>query len=298
VHGHGHGLASLALHLLDGSMVITPRASVWRLSLLKAAAFLSAPLSCASAGVPPSAVPASAAVVRFETSERLEEPFVALPVPGHEPAVVSVPQMGTGRRPLLVAAHGAWDRPEPHCALWRRLVGGRAFILCLRGQRTLSHVPHSHAAYYYPHHFALAREALAAINALAARYPEQLDPTAAVFAGFSQGAIQGALVAVLHPKVFPRAVLIEGGNGFFNEWSPFAARQFARGGGKRVLFGCGSPACVRTATRCAGYLERSKVDTRVLHAQGAGHSYGSIMEARLRENFSWLVADDPRWSVD
>jgi predicted esterase len=286
---------------------MAPRTSVWHLCLLKAAALLMVPLSCAgaerraSAQVPPSAetpAGAGASTALSDRSYQLAQAFVELPIPGHEAAVVSVPKVGTGRRPLLVAAHGAWDRPEPHCALWRRLIGRHAFILCLRGQRTLRHVPHSHAAYYYPHHFALAREALAAVEALAARYPEQLDPSAAVFAGFSQGAIHGALVVVLHPKVFPRAVLIEGGNGFFNEWSPFAARKFAQGGGKRVLFGCGSPACVRTAARCAGYLERREIETRVLHAKGAGHSYGSLMEAQLRENFSWIVSDDPRWSVD
>jgi predicted esterase len=230
-------------------------------------------------------------------SVQLEGSLVELLVPGYEPAVVSVPQAAS-RRPLLVAAHGAWDRPEPHCRLWRRVVGDRGFVLCPRGRRTNRHVPHSHAAYYYPDHVALGREALAAIEALAARYPDQLDHSAAVWAGFSQGAIQGALVVVLHAAMFPRAVLVEGGNGFFNEWSPFAARKYARGGGKRVLFGCGSSYCVRTANRCAGYLERAAVDTRVAHAEGAGHSYGSVMEGRLSEHFDWVVADDPRWWRD
>lgn len=224
------------------------------------------------------------------------ELFEELTVPGYEAAVVSVPQSTNERRPLLVAAHGAWDRPEPHCELWRRVTRARGFILCPRGRRTNRHVPREHAAYFYPDHFDLAREALAAIEALAARYPDRLDPSAAVWAGFSQGAIHGALVIVLHPQRFPRAALVEGGNGFFNEWSPFAARKYARGGGERVLFGCGSPYCVRTAERCAGYLDRTGIDTRVAHAQGAGHSYGPTMEHQLREHFDWLVADDPRWA--
>jgi predicted esterase len=236
--------------------------------------------------------PAAAALA---SSHVVDRPFVHLPVPGHEPAVVSVPPRKLGRRPLLVAAHGAWDRPEPHCELWRRLVGDRAFILCPRGKRTDRRVPHDRAAYFYPDHFALAREVLAAIAALAARYPDELDAEAAVWAGFSQGAIHGALLVTLHPQLFPRAALVEGGNGFFNEWSPFAARKYARGGAERVLFGCGSPYCVRTAARCAGFLERSGVSTKVVHAAGAGHSYGSTMEAELRKSFMWLVADDPRW---
>src|SRR5687768_6099467 len=172
-------------------------------------------IACSPAGQAAAGEPAAAALA---TSHVAEPPFVHLPVPGHEPAVVSVPPPGPGPRPLLVAAHGAWDRPEPHCELWRRLVGQRAFILCPRGKRTDGRVPHARAAYFYPDHFALAREALAAIAALSARYPDELDPTAAVWTGFSQGAIHGALVATLHPRIFPRAALIEGGNGFFNEW--------------------------------------------------------------------------------
>jgi predicted esterase len=230
------------------------------------------------------------------TSSEGDDAFVDLTVPGFEAAVVSLPRTLSKRRPLLVAAHGAWDRPEPHCQLWRRVTSAHGFILCPRGQRTNRHVPHEHAAYFYPNHFELAREALAAIEALSARYPDELDPSAVVWAGFSQGAIHGALVIVLHPQLFPRAALVEGGNGFFNEWSPFAARKYARGGGERVLFGCGSPYCVRTAERCSGYLEKTGVETHVAHAEGAGHSYGPTMEQQLREHFAWLVADDPRWA--
>lgn len=233
-----------------------------------------------------------------ERARAAGESFIDLPVPGYEPAVVAVPRPSTRRQPLLLAAHGAWDRAESHCALWRRVAGERGFILCPRGHRTNRKVPPEHAAYYYPDHFALAREVKAAMSALEASYPDRLDASAAIWAGFSQGAIQGALVIVLYPAQFPRAALIEGGNGFFDEWSPFAARKYARSGGQRVLFGCGSVYCVESAQRCAGYLQRSDVATRVFHAEGAGHSYGPAMEARARESFAWLIDGDARWSND
>lgn len=244
-----------------------------------------------------SSLTAPAADVAASTMEAraVDGAFVELSVPGYDTAIVSLPRASSGRWPLLVAAHGAWDRPEPHCQLWRRVTEARGFILCPRGQRTNRHTPHEHAAYFYADHFALAREVLAAVAALSARYPQELDANAAVWAGFSQGAIHGALVVTLHPKLFPRAALVEGGNGFFNEWSPFAARKYARGGGERVLFGCGSPHCVRTAERCAGYLEDYEIETLVAHAHGAGHSYGPTMEQQLREHFDWLVTGDPRW---
>lgn len=250
----------------------------------------------ATSGPPPSAS-ASGPARRAYASGTVphEAAFVDLPVPGYEAAVVSLPRDADGKRPLLVAAHGAWDRPEPHCQLWRRVTAAQGFVLCPRGRRTNRYTPPEHAAYFYPDHFALAREVLAAIDALAERYPERLDRSAAVWAGFSQGAIHGALVIALHPAQFPRAALVEGGNGFFNEWSPFAARKYAGGGGDRVLFACGSVYCVRTAQRCADYLHATQVQTLVAHAPGAGHSYGSLMERQLREHFAWLTAGDPRW---
>jgi predicted esterase len=225
-------------------------------------------------------------------------PFATLPVPGHHDAVVSVPNDAGSPRPLLVATHGAGDRAEWHCELWRAIVGDRGFVLCPQGRRTDARVPHEDAHYYYPDHFALDKEVRAAMAALRARYLDRVDDDRALYTGFSQGAIHGALVITLRPELFPRAALVEGGNGFFDEWSPYAARRFHDGGGERVLFACGSPACVRSAGRCAGYLDKTGVTTRVVHAEGAGHSYGPSMQAELRQSFEWLVEGDARWKVD
>jgi predicted esterase len=225
-------------------------------------------------------------------------PLVTLPVAGHDAAIVSVPRASSSPRPLLVATHGAGDRAEAHCKAWRDIVGDRAFVLCPQGRRTDERVPPDRAGYYYPDHLALDREVRAAIQALRERYGELVDASRAVYTGFSQGAIHGALVVALRPELFPRAALVEGGNGFFNEWSPYAARRFREGGGERVLFACGSAACVRTAERCAGYLEKAGATALVAHARGAGHSYGPAMQAELRATFAWLVEGDERWSGD
>jgi hypothetical protein len=42
-------------------------------------------------------------------------------------------------------------------------------------------------------------------------------------------------------------------------------------------------------------MRRAGLDPRVIHAEGAGHSYGGSMEARLRETFEWLIENDSRW---
>jgi predicted esterase len=231
-------------------------------------------------------------------TEQPEGAVVRLSVPGYNDAIVSLPSAASSPRPLLVATHGAGDRAEWHCAAWREIVGDRAFVLCPQGRRTDERVSHEDAAYYYADHLALDKEVRAGMQALGAQYPERLDASRAVYTGFSQGAIHGALLIALRPELFPRAALVEGGNGFFNEWSPFAARRFRAGGGERVLFACGSEACVRSAERCAGYLEKTGVRARIAHAQGAGHSYGPAMQAQLEATFEWLVEGDGRWLLD
>jgi predicted esterase len=218
-----------------------------------------------------------------------------LDVPAHNPAIVSVPPGSDAPLPLLVATHGAWDRAEGHCELWRAIVGERGFVLCPQGRRTDRRTPHEQAYYYYPDHHALHDEVVAAIAALEAHYPGRVDTRDAVYTGFSQGAIHGARVIVALADLFPRAALVEGGNGFFREWSSAAARRYRAGGGQRVLFGCGSPACVRTAERCADLLRGAEVTARVVHAEGAGHSYGGAMQDEVAASFAWLVEGDARW---
>ena len=222
-------------------------------------------------------------------------PYMELEVPGHVPAVVSLPLGATSKRPVIVATHGAGDRGEYHCELWRRIVENRAFVLCPQGRRMNDGVSHEESYYFYPDHFKLEREVLDALAALEQRFPKYVDASAAMYTGFSQGAIQGALVLVLHPDVFPRALLVEGGHGSYKEWSPYAARKYKDGGGKRVMFACGSHYCVDSARRSARYLDKVGVATNIAHAQGAGHSYGETMETELKKTWEWVVEDDPRW---
>jgi len=222
-------------------------------------------------------------------------PFVELPVPNHRPAVVSLPLGATSRRPVLVAAHGAGDRPEWQCHVWRGIVGDRGFVLCPRGFPTNPYVPPEHTGYFYTTHHALAREIALAFEALVKRFPDHVDPNAPIFTGFSQGAIMGALVLPRHQVRFARAALVEGGYGFFHEWNIHAAQTWTNRGGLRVLLACGRVRCVEQATPTAYYMKRGGLTARILHAPGAGHSYGGSMEVAVRDAFGWLVEGDPRW---
>lgn len=223
-------------------------------------------------------------------------PFIELDVPNHGPAVVSVPLGATSRRPVLVAAHGAGDRPEWQCHVWRGIVGDRAFVLCPRGFPTNPYVPPDHTGYFYTTHHALGREIALAFEALAERFPDYVDREKPVFAGFSQGAIMGALLLPHHSVRFARAALVEGGYGFFQEWNIHAAQTWARQGGVRALLACGRLRCAEQAALTAYYMKRGGLAARVLYAEGAGHSYGGRMEIALREAFAWLAEGDPRFA--
>src|SRR6187402_2399597 len=56
-----------------------------------------------------------------------------LPVPGYGTAVVSVPLGAREPRPVVLALHGNYDRPEWQCEVWRTITGGFPWVLCPRG---------------------------------------------------------------------------------------------------------------------------------------------------------------------
>lgn len=204
--------------------------------------------------------------------------FTTLEVPGFLPAVLFVPP-GTAERPLVVATHGAGGSPEWECEYWRRLTAGKRFVLCLRGKSM-----GASGGFYYPNEHALEAELIAAERALRAAQP-RVSQRDGLYAGFSQGASMGSTFIAKHGGSFPNVALLEG----FQGWSIARARSFARGGGKRVLFACGTAQCNAVATEAARWLERGGVKPRVEYAPGAGHSpLGPVMD-RTRAALPWLL---------
>ena len=217
-----------------------------------------------------------------------------LPVPEHTDAIVVVPG-GSGRKPVLVATHGAGDRAEWHCEIWGAIVRGRGFVLCPQGRRIDNRIPPADSIYYYPDHKVLDREVVAALAALKARFPDRADTMGGVYTGFSQGAIFGALIIAGRPDVFPRAILVEGGHGHYGEWNRAQARKYRRGGGKRVFFACGGRWCNQNAKGIIKMLQKEGIEGRLGYAEGAGHTMSGPMEPHLVDAFEWAISDDPRW---
>jgi pimeloyl-ACP methyl ester carboxylesterase len=176
--------------------------------------------------------------------------------------------------------------------LWRELVGDDVFILCPRGVTMDVYAPPDARGYFYPAHPALGREVHDAIEALAARFPDRVVQEGAIYAGFSQGATMGALAFSSEPAPFSTAVLIEGGA---EQWTLRNARAFKAGGGRRVLFACGRRVCTDAARRSAAYLARAGIESRVVDANGAGHTYEGAVREGVAQALPFALGDDPRW---
>lgn len=217
--------------------------------------------------------------------------LVPLPVDGFRDSIVSVPLGATERRPVLVALHGNYDRPEWQCEVWRGLVGGNVFVLCPRGIPR-DDAPKSEDRWTYGAAAQTEKELFAGLEALKRRFPKHARADRVVFTGFSLGAIQGRGIVQRHPETFPRAVLTEGA---YDGWSAALGKKLRESGVERVLFACGQSACVQSARQSARNLEKGGTPARVANGGNAGHTYdGSVAEAISRE-WRWLVEGETGW---
>jgi hypothetical protein len=206
-----------------------------------------------------------------------------LEVPGFLPAILLVPPGGESR-PLVAAAHGAGGSPEWECDYWARLTTGRAFVLCLRGTAM------GGGSFYYKNHHALRAELAAALSAARTAEP-RIAPGGGIYAGFSQGASMGTLMIAERGTDFPYLVLIEG----FTQWNVALARSFAKHGGRKVSFACGTQQCASKAELSASAIQRAELEARAHHAAGAGHTpLGEVMQL-VEGDLPWLVSGDALW---
>jgi predicted esterase len=253
-------------------MALGRHRSALRLLLLASSALLAAECHLPHGAVALAAEPTASG--RGETR--------AIEVPGFLPALLFVPA-GKEARPLVVAAHGAGGSPEWECEYWSRLLERRSFVLCLRGTSM-----GKAGGYYYKNEHALAAELVAAERALRASEPRVAEG-GGMYAGFSQGASFGSAVIARHGASFPRLALIEG----FERWNIPRARAFAKAGGQRVLFACGTKECNAAASESARWLQKSGVEARVEFAVGAGHTPLDSVQERVQAALPWLLAPAP-----
>lgn len=218
--------------------------------------------------------------------------------PGFDPALLALP--GATRQsspaPLVVATHGAEDDAIAFCAVITRAVQGRAFVLCPRGKRVDRRVPREEARYFYENHLRLGDELDQAVRAATTAFGERLDAARAVYLGYSQGAMMGALLLAGRGRQFPRVVAVEGVYGS-GRWTVDMGARFRRTGGERVLFVCGGSPCAEKARSSALALGEGSgaIATRVVQGPG-GHTYDGPMADTLTRELPWIFGGDPRFA--
>jgi hypothetical protein len=210
-----------------------------------------------------------------------------LDLPGGDRAFLSVPLGATEPRPVMVAVHGAGDRPEWACGGWRGITDAYPFIVCPDG------APSSRDKRRWSSRVAITRSVDAALPALRRRFGAHVAEGPMVYAAFSQGAHHGAWIVRERAADFPLVTLVEGGHGGTGQ--PGFAEQFSTGGGKRMLFACSTPGCAGLYKGPRDGLLRAGVEARIFDAGPVGHNLNGEVIAAMKAPFAWLVRDDPRW---
>jgi predicted esterase len=212
-----------------------------------------------------------------------------LELPGGGVALVSVPLGATEPRPIMVAVHGAGDRPEWACGGWRGVARAYPFIVCPEG------APTGDDRFYWLSTKELQRRVDGAVAAVRERFGGYVSNAPMVYAGFSAGAIYGASLVRDEADRFPTIAMSEGG--YEELTDPTFAVRFHANGGRRVLLGCSTgPGCVARLSEARRLFERAGVEARVNDAGAVGHNLNAEVVQSLRRDWSWLVQDREGWS--
>lgn len=208
-----------------------------------------------------------------------------MPVPGFLDAVVSLPLGAIEARPLALALHGNFDRPEWQCEVWRRITRGEMFVLCPRGVARTD-VPKQLDRWEWGSLEKTRAELRAALSALRTRYPEHVRSGPIVLTGFSLGAILGARLLEDEGLDVGAAVLTEGG---YKGWTSARAKALP-GSLRRVLFACGQTEC-RNAFRyqLQPLFTKAEVPALMVADVSAGHTYDEPLASLIREEWPALL---------
>ncbi len=183
---------------------------------------------------------------------------------------------------LMIAVHGAGDRPEWSCGGWRVVAHLSAFVVCPQGARL---TPQTFA---WVSERQLSDRITVALRVAQARYAPYVDSAPFIFAGFSQGATFAEPFLRKHAAEFPIAILAEGG--YATARSPAFASAFYTAGGRRIVLVCGSDACFRSATSSRKVLEKAGLEVLVIGDVKAGHNLNQEMQHALQRAWPDIAA--------
>jgi predicted esterase len=211
-----------------------------------------------------------------------------LPLADGELAYVVPPIGAREPRPLVLAVHGAGDRPEWACGGWRLGTNEYPFVVCPEGLKMDAQ------RFGWDSPRTIQTRAQAALEAVRTRFGAYVAEGPTVYAGFSQGATLAAQVLLEQRDGFPVVVLAEGGYDLLRN-EQFLLRLRERGTA-RVLIVCGSPACFLTAANVKANLEHAGLESFVAGDPLSGHNLNQRMQDALHPVWLELTNGLPNWS--
>lgn len=220
-------------------------------------------------------------------------PFEDLDIPPRPRPFVSAPSQ-RGARPVLVALHGMGDRPDWTCGAWREVIHASAWVVCPRGKVNTEWSTKDDTRYSLLEPMPeLEAHIDAALAALSAKHPGEVDLDHPMLAGFSWGASQVAYLANRrNDGRYTRVAVVEGGY----DAVLGSARALKGRGVARVLIGAGQKGNDAAGKHLRASLEREGVSARAGYAP-VGHTFDVPLQKALAEHFAWWVEGDARFAA-
>lgn len=212
----------------------------------------------------------------------------SLPLDGAGLAYVTPPVGARESRPLMVAVHGAGDRPEWACGGWRLAASEYAFVVCPRG------LPMGSDRFAWDQPKTIQKAVERSVAAARVRFGRYIASGPTIYVGFSQGATLAERALLDDDAAYARVALAEGGYALLRD-AAFLRRLKAHGT-ERALLVCGSAACFTTARGAEAALRRAGLDPQIAGDPAAGHNLNERMQVALRAAWPAFVQGLPNWS--
>jgi hypothetical protein len=214
------------------------------------------------------------------------QPWLAeLEVAGFGSAKLALPLGARRPRPLLIALHGDFDRPEWTCGSYRHAAGSSAFVLCPRGE------PRGQERFGLGPVADTTRELRAALPALKTRFGAHVASGSVVLAALGPSVEHAIVTALQEPSFFARLVLVDGS---LRRFDPAGATRYGQGGGRRVLVLCTFGGCEPDVETRVRALRPHGVDARLVRVEQA-RGLDSEAVKTLAAEWRWVVSGDTRW---
>jgi LysM repeat protein/predicted esterase len=210
-----------------------------------------------------------------------------LQVPGAPPAYYFEPE-GPGRlglRPVLMYLHGRGAQPAGYCQRWAKVVRRFGWLVCPQGPEDRGEGKRGWGGSWA----AGRRTAMAALEALRARYGRRVQLYGNTIMGFSEGAFMAMNVGLMEPRAFNRWLILGADTDY---WGPHQLQALERNRGRirRVYLITGQQDLVHDEIpKVKQWLTRAGVPVRVSTPKDLGHTVAlETKPSMYKAALTWL----------